>query len=832
MPKTRRILTNFSKGEISPLLDGHVNLAAYWEGCRTLENFLLLRQGGVTRRPGTRYVAAVKDPTTDSILLPFVPSVDRSYVVEAGDAYLRFFTEKAPILVSAAGAPVELVSPYPDTDLRALHVTQSVDVLYLFHMEHPQQQLQRVSDLSWSIADMVFSPPPSFEDDTDIGTGASAGANITLGVSANSGAAKAFRTSADVFLAADAGRQLVAGAGRAIITAVVNARQVTVNILNAFNATITAGPNALTSGSAGSVIMTSTAHGLAIGNYVVLTSGVQAGEIRRVVALGASAGDTSHFTIEAAWSGDQVATTWNKVLAKSPGGSGAGWRLRLSPQTTLDPTIKEPIGAQVTVVAGAAAFRAADVGKFIFVYGGLIELTILDSTTQMRGQILSPLSQASDANPAVAPAGAWTLEVSSWSVARGFPRTGEFFQGRLYAASSGAQPTTVWGSRSDDYTNNAVGVEADNAVEFTLAARQLNQIQWLADNDDLVIGTGGSEHLAKSGQVQAPIGGDVIPLITRIGTNGCAPIQPVQTDSYTLFWERARRRLYAMAYELASDNVEPFELTAESEHISAPNGIDLGPMAFAQRLDPRLYVCRGGTLLVLTYFVKQKVVGWSRIVTDGLFKSVAIVTNPDGGNDLVYVLVERTIDSATVRYVEVFEDAHEDLPATARRAMQTDCGVVTVLPSATASVGGLAHLEGEEVDVLVNGGYVGRKTVASGAITFDDALVANDVVEAGLPYTSTLETMRPAVEGQVIEGLPRSWDSLFVRLQDTIGGQVNGQDLLYAPSDLDEIGLFSGDRKVTGIDWGTDGRITVTQTQPYPMTVLATFGTLSVGDKD
>src|SRR3990167_5575752 len=59
MAKPRRILTNFSKGELSPNLEGRPDLAAYFEGCQTLENWLLLRQGGITRRPGTRFVAQI-----------------------------------------------------------------------------------------------------------------------------------------------------------------------------------------------------------------------------------------------------------------------------------------------------------------------------------------------------------------------------------------------------------------------------------------------------------------------------------------------------------------------------------------------------------------------------------------------------------------------------------------------------------------------------------------------------------------------------------------------------------------------------------------------------
>jgi hypothetical protein len=119
------------------------------------------------------------------------------------------------------------------------------------------------------------------------------------------------------------------------------------------------------------------------------------------------------------------------------------------------------------------------------------------------------------------------------------------------------------------------------------------------------------------------------------------------------------------------------------------------------------------------------------------------------------------------------------------------------------------------------------------SLTLTDALVPTDVLEIGFHYDSTAVTMRPAVpNGETIEGLPRSWDSLFLRVHETIGGKVNGEALLYPADPLSTNVTYTGDVKATGQGWDTEGRITILQDQPYPMTVLATFGTLSIGDKD
>src|SRR5204863_2868692 len=108
------------------------------------------------------------------------------------------------------------------------------------------------------------------------------------------------------------------------------------------------------------------------------------------------------------------------------------------------------------------------------------------------------------------PDGAWTLEVPSWSDINGYPRTGEFYQGRLGQASTLRQPTTFWLSQSDDYDNYGVGIKASNAVDYTIAAKQLTRLEWLADRGDLFIGAAGSELQARGTAQRYPIGGDVL----------------------------------------------------------------------------------------------------------------------------------------------------------------------------------------------------------------------------------------------------------------------------------------------------------------------------------
>lgn len=535
-----------------------------------------------------------------------------------------------------------------------------------------------------------------------------------------------------------------------------------------------------------------------------------------IISFGASAGDTASPSANVRADILDVFPNTNPIL------SGL-WLLRLSPQATLDPNKKEPVGAQVTLVAGKPSFRAQDVGKFITIYGGLVRITSVDSGTQVTGEILTVL-QTTAADPAAAPAGSWTLEEASWSVANGFPRTGEFFQGRLAQASTGAQPTTFWLSQSDAYDKYAIGVKASDALEYTIASRQLNRIEWLADNMDLLIGTAGAELVAKSGKSDnEPLGGDVIPRVDKSTSYGSASIQPIVVAGRLIFVDRSLLQIFSQVFDFASNGYGTVEITAIADHITSPR-IRLGPVAFQKRPDSRIFfILKGGVLLTLTYFVNEKVIGFTRFTTQGTFESVACIPQAEGKPDQVWVTVARTVGGQIKRYVEVFEDEGPD-------SYQTDCTVVYNVPTVPITVmTGLAHLEGNTVDVIGDGGYRGTKVVTGGQITLDEAY---ENIQVGLHYTSTVRTMRPAVEGTIIEGIPRSWDKLWVRLIDSIGGHINGEPIEYPASPIGALELYTGDREVSGRGWDTDGRVTVEQRLPYPFTLLALFGTLSVGDND
>ena len=71
MSKVSGIQNVFNAGELSPFLDARSDLSKYGNGLTICENFIPFVQGSLQRRPGTRFVARVKDSTKATRMLEF-----------------------------------------------------------------------------------------------------------------------------------------------------------------------------------------------------------------------------------------------------------------------------------------------------------------------------------------------------------------------------------------------------------------------------------------------------------------------------------------------------------------------------------------------------------------------------------------------------------------------------------------------------------------------------------------------------------------------------------------------------------------------------------------
>jgi hypothetical protein len=221
-------LTNFTGGELSPRLDGRNDLTKYASGCKTLENMIVYPHGSAARRPGTQFVAEVKDSTKKTRLIPFEFSTTQTYMLEFGNQYIRFYKDNGVIL--SGGSPYEIVSPYLEAELFEIKYAQSADVMYICHPNHAVRKLSRTGHTAWTLTEVDFTNGPYLDDNITavtfhlsahtVGAGRTLTASAITGINSDTG-----------FQTTDVGRLVQFRDGHGKITARTSTTVVTIEIL-------------------------------------------------------------------------------------------------------------------------------------------------------------------------------------------------------------------------------------------------------------------------------------------------------------------------------------------------------------------------------------------------------------------------------------------------------------------------------------------------------------------------------------------------------------------------------------------------------------------------
>ncbi len=508
--------------------------------------------------------------------------------------------------------------------------------------------------------------------------------------------------------------------------------------------------------------------------------------------------------------------------------------------TTLNPA-SHTVGTGVAVVASAvtginsgSGFLSTDVGRLVQFGDGYGKITAVTDTLNITITIIEDLGSATaSAN--------WSL--GSFSDTTGHPSCVTFFEQRLVFAGTTSQPQTIFFSKSGDYENmdaNIGGTIADDdAIIYTIASNQVNAIRFMTATRTLIIGTAGGEFTVSGGGTDNAITPTNI-LIKKQSNHGAANVDAIAVGNATLFLQRAKRKIRELAYNFDVDGYIAPDMTILAEHISEGG---LTQMAYQQEPNQVIYAVRGdGELIGLTYQREQQVTAWHRHIFGGAFgsgkavcESVAVIPTDDTEYE-VYVIVKRTINGATRRFVEYINNF--DFTETDNTTFNFLDSALAYSGSAVTTISGLDHLEGQTVSILANGATHPDKTVSNGSITLDRS---STNVKVGLSYSSILQTMRLDAGSQngTSQGKTKRIYEITIRLYESVGVEV-GESLdnmeripFRTSSDPMDQGIppFTGDKAVEFRgNYDTDGFIFVRQTQPLPLTILSLYPELQTND--
>ena len=106
MPRATPLISSFNAGEISPLVQGRLELRWFRNACRKLQNMVTTPQGPARRRPGTRFAVEVEDSSRKTRVIRFKFGTLQAYIIELGHLRLRFIRNRGQVVVSETDAAI------------------------------------------------------------------------------------------------------------------------------------------------------------------------------------------------------------------------------------------------------------------------------------------------------------------------------------------------------------------------------------------------------------------------------------------------------------------------------------------------------------------------------------------------------------------------------------------------------------------------------------------------------------------------------------------------------------------------------------------------------
>jgi hypothetical protein len=769
MANTRTFKTAFVGGEVSPEMFGRIDDAKYQSGIALCRNFVPTPQGPAENRAGFAFVREVKDSTKKVKLIPFTYSTTQTMVIELGAGYFRFHT---------LGSTLRYLGslPHPYEVSNSYSEADLFDIHYvqsgdILTLVHPNYAPQELRRLGATNWQLsTVAFTPSIAPPAVLVTGNAKGTDY-------------FYQYVVSTIAADGLTESVASNP---------AQGTSVAISYATNAN----PGVMT---------TSVAHGLAVGNSVYISGCGGMTQLNGNYYVVNTVPTTTTLTLETL-AGAPVSTL-------SFGGYTAGGSIyRSGVKNNLFVT-----GGANTItwdpVAGATGYNVYKFSGGIYGYiGRTVGSSFVDDN------IAADLGKTPHIYETV------------FNAAGEYPGAVSYFEQRRCFAGSANKPQSIWMTKSgtESAMSYSLPIKDDDRIAFRVAAREANTIRHIVPLTQLLLMTSSAEWRV------SPLNSDAItPSTISVRPQsyvGASNVQPVVINNTLIYGASRGGHVRELAYNWQANGFITGDLALRAAHLF--DGYDVVDMAYSKAPFPLVwFVSTSGKLLGLTYVPEQQIGAWHQHDTDGAFESCAVVAEYD--EDVLYVVVRRTINGAVKRYVERlesrrFDDTHTD-------AFFVDSGL-TYTGAPTSTLTGLGHLEGKTVSILADGAVHPPRVVTSGAITLERT---SSLVHVGLPIEADIQTLPlvAQIDASFGQGRAKNINKVWLRVfrsSSVFAGPDAAHLADVGPRRSESYGTAPAIRseEITLLmppAWQSDGQIFVRQSNPLPITLVSIAAEVAMG---
>jgi hypothetical protein len=238
-----------------------------------------------------------------------------------------------------------------------------------------------------------------------------------------------------------------------------------------------------------------------------------------------------------------------------------------------------------------------------------------------------------------------------------YPGAVSYFEQRRCFAGTINEPQKIWMTKSGTESNLSYGlpIRDDDRIEFRVAAREANTIRHIVPLTQLLLLTGSAEW-----RVSSLNSDEITPTTISVRPQsyiGASNVQPVIINNALVYCGARGGHVRELGYNWQASGFITNDLSIRSAHLF--DNYEISDMAFAKApIQMVWFVSTSGMLLGLTYTPEQQVGAWHKHDTDGVFESCTVVA--EGNEDRLYVVVKRTINGQTKRYVERMASRHFD----------------------------------------------------------------------------------------------------------------------------------------------------------------------------
>lgn len=682
----------------------------------------------------------------------------------------------------------EIPTPYAAADLFAIHYTQSADVMTLVHPNYPPAELRRLGATQWSLKPIVFGPPL----EAPLGVAVSASPGYLAQISTISTANPALITT-------KTNHTLAMGDGIYIanLTAVIGG---VATVLDGFF-------------MVQSVPVDPSTGNLIPNELTVMDYSGNALDSTAWSSFHATDG-TKPITIQFGTKIFNIVNPYAVQAIASDGVSTSALSAAVSVLNNLD------VPGSFNIIA----WDASDGAQSYNVYKQFNGLWGFIGNTQSLSFVDDNIAPDFSITPGV-PDDVFTSPGN-------YPGAVCYFQQRRCFGGTTNGPDNAWMSNSGTESMFSFSLPSQDTdrIAFRVAALEADAIQHLVPMLQLILLTSESEFALVPGGSTAitPTSVSVNPQ-SYVGASG---VQPTIINTSMVYAAARGGHVRELGYAWTVNGYMTGDLSLRAADLF--DNLTIVDQAYSKAPWPIVwFVSSNGNLLGLTYIPEEQVGAWHQHSTQqGSFKSICCVA--EGTEDVLYAVVQRSINGQTVNYVERMASRVID-PSDSSTWFFVDAGASQSFPNPVTEISGLSWLEGATVAVLADGGVQSQKKVTAGAITLDRA-ASN--VQIGLPYTCDLETL-PAVlqldaygQGRM-KNINKAWLKLFESSGIFVGPDVDHLTEIKqrttepwgSPPALQTAEL----EVMTSPSWQAGGQVFVRQENPLPLTVAGMTLEVAIG---